>query len=328
MKSYNLTDSLESLHMFSQDMHCRRVLFGCSHDNGYARTLEEHVDKMDVVEKVVLLEGVPFEKELLSLPYSTHKFPGLFRDTKISLNGATYYNAPANGAAPGSPKIYNMLAGMPSRFPPPRPAIMDSPLPSKAALAMSNGLPRTPSSSTIASDGFQAQVQATAKPINNAWAAVAAAKPPPEPEQKYIPKPSTVVREESIARNRAGQRIDPSCQLFDKDELNRVKRMKMCNVHYLRGTCPYGPKCSHSHDLHPSNDELLTLRLVARMSPCINGSGCQELKCIYGHRCPAPLQNRTGSMRGTKGCVHGDSCKFPQELHDIDTTVVKTLVIR
>lgn len=307
--------------MFSQDMHCRRVLFGCSHDNGYARTLEECADKPGVVEKVVLLEGVPFEKELLALPYSTHKFPGLFRDAKIALN--SFYT---NGADAGSPKTYNILSGMPSRFPAPRTSILDSPLPSKAALAMNNGLPRTPSSSTIASDG-QAQATAKANVSVNTWAALAAAKPVPDPEQMYTPKPS-MQREEVIARNRAGQRIDPVCQNFDKEELNRVKRMKMCNVHFLRGTCPYGAKCSHDHACNPSNDELLTLRLVARMSPCINGSGCQDIKCIYGHRCPAPLQNRTGSMRGTKGCLHGDSCKFPPELHDIDTTVVKTLVIR
>jgi hypothetical protein len=311
--------------MFSQDLHCRRLLFGCSHDNGYARSLEECSDRSDIVSKVVLLEGVPFEKELVPLPYRTKKFPGIFRDTKIVLNPSAYaYYQHISSIADTSSaalKKYNMLSGLPTRFPAPArtPALVDSPLPSNAALAMTY-IPRTPSSSTLASD---AGGTPSFKP-SISWAAKAAA-PPPLVTNLPVYKP--VNREEVIARNRAGQRIDPPCKDYDKTEVDRIKKMKMCNVHFLRGECPYDKSCTHEHAHNPSQDELSTLRLVARMAPCINGSGCQDIRCIYGHRCPAP-PHRTHHVKGTKSCIFAEACKFPPELHDIDTSVVKTLVVR
>jgi hypothetical protein len=305
---------VESFKMFSQDFHCRRLLFGCSHDNGYARALEECSDRSEIVNKVILLEGVPFEKELLPLPYGTKKFAGLFRESKIKLYGSSS----------DCQKTYNVLSGLPTRFPPPaRPSsLMDSPLPSRASLMLSN-LPRTPSSSTLASDGFLAAIKPT-PPALTTWAAKAAAPPPLMVAQASQYKP--IAREEVIARNRAGQRIDPPCRDYDKAEVDRIKKIKMCNVHFLRRECPYDTNCTHLHAYKPTDDELRTLRLVARMAPCSNGSGCQDIKCIYGHGCPAPTSRYP--VKGTKSCIFGEGCKFPPELHDIDKTVVKTLVVR
>lgn len=179
-------------------------------------------------------------------------------------------------------------------------------------------IPRTPSTSTLASDGGWQEAR-HAKPMN--WAAKAAAPAPPKtPTEDYRP----MNREEVIARNRQGQRVDPPCRDYDKAEVDRIKKIKMCNVHYLRRECPYGDNCTHSHDYKPTADEIRTLKLVARMAPCIYGSGCSDIKCIYGHRCPAPPSKKTKN----KPCLFGEQCKFPPEMHDIDTNVVKTLVIR
>jgi hypothetical protein len=297
-------------------------LFGCSHDNGYARSLESFTDRPDIVQRVVLLEGVPFEKELVPLPYPKHKFTGMFRESKLVLNAAApaYNHAPQTQTTPGSPspglKNYNMFSGLPTRFPAPTrpPGIMDSPLPSRAALAASN-MPRTPSSSTLASDGLlQPKLS---------YAAKAAAVPPPVTEPTYKP----MNRDEVISRNRAGQRVDPPSKDYDKAEVDRVKKLKLCNMHYLRNECHWVQGCQHIHDAVLTKDEIATLRLVARMAPCSGGSACQDVSCIYGHRCPAP-PSRTHQPKGSKTCIFGESCKFPPELHDIDTNVVKTLVIR
>lgn len=314
----------ENFKIFSQDYHCRKLLFGCSHDNGYARVLEECSDKPEIVSKVILLEGVPFEKELLPLPYGTKKFPDIFRDSKLVAWGA---NASVPGrlrqtsgmSPPGAAtKVYDMSTGLPGRFPAPRPQVMDSPIPARATM----GLPRTPSSSTIASDGFTAT--SGSAPAVNSWAAKAAAPPPPA---SAIPAYEPTDRNEVIARNRAGQRIDPPCKDYDKAEVDRIKKLKLCNVHFLRQECPYDMQCTHKHTYQPSRSEIATLRLVARMSPCINGSGCQDWKCIFGHRCPAPT-SRMKVPKGMKSCIFADTCKFPIDLHDIDTNVVKTLVVR
>lgn len=314
----------ENLKIFSQDYHCRKLLFGCSHDNGYARVLEECSDKPDIVSKVILLEGVPFEKELLPLPYGTKKFPNMFRDSKLVAWGA---NTPFPGRSRqpsglSSPvagsRVYDVSTGLPGRFPAPSPQVMDSPIPVRAILS----LPRTPSSSTIASDGFVTASRPT--PAFNSWAAKAAAPPPPA---SALPAYEPADRNEVIARNRAGQRIDPPGKDYDKTEVDRVKKLKLCNVHFLRQECFYDVHCTHTHAYQPTRNEIATLRLVARMSPCSMGSACQDYKCIFGHRCPAPASNKK-VPKGTKSCIFAENCKFPIELHDIDTNVVKTLVVR
>ncbi|KAF1949829.1 hypothetical protein CC80DRAFT_539999 [Byssothecium circinans] len=309
---------IEMLKVHLYNVHCRQIFFGCSHDNGFARILEEHMSDPIVLSRVTLLEGVPFEKELLALPYNTTKFPDLFRDAKINL-----FSPNGGNATPDGIKNYNILTGLPSRLPAPlRPsshvgnaAILDSPALPKIIPV----LPRTPSSSSLASDGLPAAI----KPAMN-WAAKAAAPPPPQTQSPKYEPPN---REEVIARNRAGQRVDPQTRDYDKTEVDRVKKIKMCNVHFIRQECPYGNACTHLHNYKPTPSEISTLRLVARMAPCQNGSSCQDIKCIYGHRCPAP-RSKSNPPKGTKSCIFGDNCKFPPELHDLDCNVVKTLVIR
>ncbi|KAF2797370.1 hypothetical protein K505DRAFT_143878 [Melanomma pulvis-pyrius CBS 109.77] len=329
---------IETFKLCAADMHCRQIFFGCSHDNGYARTLEDHSSDTSYLNRITLLQGVPFEKELLALPYKTKRFPGIFRESKIQVwgapgaippgtNGINGYNSPVgigfNGCkAPLVAKNYNIINGLPSRFPPPvrttsATLLLDSPIQAPVAPR----LPRTPSSSSFASnDGFN---PLPAKPAVMNYAAKAALPAPPVTEAPAY-KPAN--REEVIARNRGGQRVDPPCRDYDKTEVDRIKKIKMCNVHFLRDECPYGPACTHLHSYKPTKDEISTLRLVARMAPCQNGSGCQDIKCMYGHRCPAPRSDR--GAKGTKSCIFGEQCKFPPELHDIDCTVVKTLVIR
>ena len=279
----------ESCLLYGQDYHCRRVLFGCSHDNGYARMLEECSDRPELVNKIILLEGVPFEKELVNLPYDTRKFPGIFRDTKVVVWGAgpMYSGGLPPAFVPAGRADFNdsskasvSSTGLPIRFPPPaKIPLMDSPLPSRATIMT---LPRTPSTSTLASDGMIPAIK-PAPPMN--WAAKAAAPPPPLITHSS-PTYKSANREEVISRNRAGQRIDPPCKDYDKIEVDRVKKIKMCNVHFLRNECPYETNCTHLHAYKPTASEVSTLRLVARMAPCSNGSGCQDIRCIYGKKHP------------------------------------------
>ena len=126
---------------------------------------------------------------------------------------------------------------------------------------------------------------------------------------------------ETIPRNRKGQRIDPIIT-HDKEEVDRVKRLKLCNVHFLRQGCPYGDTCSHDHRYRPSVKELRTLSLVARMAPCNKGTDCDDPKCLYGHHCMAPEGRDPGKL-----CIFGDGCKFPRELHHIDRNVVKMVKV-
>jgi hypothetical protein len=143
----NVLTRVELFKLYTEDMHCRHILFGCSHDNGYAHVLEDNMSEPAYLGKVTLLEGVPFEKELCLLPYKTHKFEGLFRSEKIvssyphprgigpampvangmhGVNGGTY-------PSPTVAKNYSILSGLPSRFPAPvrsnnQNLLLDSPI--------------------------------------------------------------------------------------------------------------------------------------------------------------------------------------------------------
>ncbi|KAF2137547.1 uncharacterized protein K452DRAFT_278557 [Aplosporella prunicola CBS 121167] len=279
------------LHLY--DSHCRHIFFGCSHDNGYARLLEPLVTNPDLVPRVTLIEGVPFEKELAILPFETKKFDNLFRTQKINLYG--------NGTSGFGP-----------------------------SLLLSNIAFRNPSSTTSGSTtppllGVGA-IRVATPPVNGnpvSWAgaaAKAAALPAPKPAAAMV----TLRDPNVVPRNRKGQRIDPPLK-YDRDEFNRVKRLKMCNVHFLRQECPYGLNCTHKHDYKPTKDEIETLKFVARSATCIHGTGCDDIKCMYGHHCPYP---KNPAKKTGKNCIWGDECKFSLDMHNMDSAIVSTMTIR
>lgn len=123
-----------------------------------------------------------------------------------------------------------------------------------------------------------------------------------------------------IRRNKKGQRIDPSLPPFDRQVVERLKKLRPCNMHYLRGFCTKA-KCPHKHDSILGKAEMQSLKLIARQSVCLDGSACDDPSCIYGHCCPFPAANE-GSMRG-RGCINGDSCRFPVHMHAMDNVPVK-----
>ena len=118
-------------------------------------------------------------------------------------------------------------------------------------------------------------------PMAPSWATIGAPRAqvasPPLTPQPIRSAAST------IPRNKFGQRVDAVMQ-YDKSEMKRVQKIKMCNVHFLRQDCPYGDDCEHDHFYKPNKNELLTLRYVARQTPCRFGTGCDDIRCIYGHR--------------------------------------------
>lgn len=277
------------------DPHCRHLFFGCSHDNGYARLLEDVTDTT-VSNSITLLEGVPFEKELTQFEtkYRTARFDGLFRTTKINVYQQNY-----NEQRQSSPVAQSMgLPAPPSQYQSPyQPTIQSN-------------MTRTPSASTTNST--------TLNPTAQTWATAAMnnlhlASPPPTPQPTPITKAA-----QQVPRNRYGQRVDPVLS-YDPNEVKRIKKLKMCNVHFLRDDCPYDP-CTHDHDYRPTKNELATLKYVSRMTPCKFGTDCDDLRCIYGHRCP-------NDSEGKKDCRFGENCRFDREAHGIDRTVVRTMKV-
>ena len=296
---YVLTTFSEIFKLHLYDCHCRHIFFGCSHDNGYARLLED-VAEPSILNSITLLEGVPFERELAALKskYHTTRLEGLFRTSKINVYApySSYQSPPSqiNGSASN---------GLPPGLPPPPPVQYQPPYQPTIA--------RTPSASTTDS--------AAMKSGPSTWATTAMAaslqpvSPPPTPTATQVSRKTP-----EIFRNRFGQRIDPIIQ-YDPNEVKRIKKLKMCNVHFLRDDCPYDP-CTHDHHYKPNKNELQTLRYVSRMTPCKFGTECDDARCIYGHRCP-------NDVEGKRDCRFGENCRFDKEAHGIDRTPVRTMKV-
>jgi len=169
------------------------------------------------------------------------------------------------------------------------------------------------------------QASATSTPVLT-WAAMTA--------QPFVPKPADARSETStpistttpppakevlsaIPRNRFGQRVDTVDESIPYQELQRIKKMKLCNIFYLQGKNACSGDCGHSHVYPLKATERNILKEVARMTACYYKTECEDPACIYGHRCPQ-------SKPGKNDCYYKTDCRFLGWGHGIDVKVVKT----
>ena len=291
---------------------CKQILFGCSHDNGYARLLEQVVGDGSC-NKVTLLEGVPFERELAAFRSKLQhtRFSDLFRANKISsprfkhpypvqshyvVNGAYYgmVSSPAvGGTLSPSPHGYSNGATTSGYIngatdgKPAQQAINGNTR--GALLEISNG------SHNGATDAYQSSSHATSSaavhdaplvrsgsngPAIASWAAAASTPAPPSAPS---PAPVKATPPQAVKRNRAGQRIDHHHN-FDHYEVKQLQTLKLCNLHFLRQDCKFPNSCSYNHTYKPTARERNVLEQIARTVPCRMGTGCDDPQCYNGHR--------------------------------------------
>ncbi|KAL1999242.1 hypothetical protein VTN02DRAFT_4831 [Thermoascus thermophilus] len=261
------------LHLYN--CHCHQIFLGCSHDNGYARLLEETLADRELIGRISLIEGIPFERELESIKsaYRITKFPDLFRTSKITTTSPT--------SRKGSP--------------------LATPSPNQNPATLTRTSTNTSSSTSAA----------------QSWASLTASSSPGDLNLVTSSKPSSPAPQPKVVeRNKYGQRVDRlDFKNIPKEELARIKKMKLCNLYFLIGDCP-NVNCYHDHSYKLTKNERVILQAVARMTPCRYGLDCDDPSCIYGHRCPQ-------SEVGKKDCFWGANCRFDESAHGIDTTVVK-----
>ncbi|KAH0025321.1 HIT-like protein, partial [Aureobasidium melanogenum] len=306
----------DNLHMNIVDTHCKHILFGCEDGEIYAPMLKRLLaENVETRSRITLLHGTRLDNRLVSLQLAATQMSRVFRDTRVD-----------------TPKMVDPI---------PELSFIPTLLRESVSPPLSSSSPATSHSSFRAtttvvhpavrelhsrqvSASSNQSVEMSATPVTS-WAMAAkkgaAVKAPPRSSIKER-EPST----DGIRRNRKGQRIDPPTPEFKKDEVNRLKKLKLCNAHHLRHNCPYPDgKCEHDHLYKCNAKELETLKLVARMSACIHGSECSDAGCIYGHRCPFPESRESGSKG--KPCINGENCRFPPEMHNMDITAVRRLKI-
>ena len=258
--------------------------------------------------RITLLEGIPFGPELAALPLRQKKIPGVFRDTKTTLPGPlNVYTDPRTRV--GSNTSLNAASGV--FTPRTQTPALSSPFGSVTSFdhnAMT-GLPyhRADSSMDDSENGGGTWAKVTSRHAHR-------------PVKELVVSPPRVSAP-TIQRNKKGYRLDSTMQ-YDREEVQRLKKLKACNQHYIGfGCCHYNAgkadKCPHSHHYQFTAAELKTLRVVARETPCKRSHECDDPKCIYGHQCPFPAASE-GSMRGSGLCLNGEGCRFPASMHGMD----------
>ncbi|KAF7908491.1 uncharacterized protein EAF01_004246 [Botrytis porri] len=95
------------------DVQCRAVIFGGSADNGYARILQPYVGNIARSNRIVLLEGPPFAKELATMKekFLVARFPGVFRNTKLSVRRVSLPTTPPRSSTPDTPSYAARVLG-------------------------------------------------------------------------------------------------------------------------------------------------------------------------------------------------------------------------
>jgi hypothetical protein len=299
------------------DTHCKHILFGCEDGEIYAPILRRLAGNLQTKPRITLLQGTQLDSRLVELQLAKTQMDLIFRNTKVDTPRSIDRNSET------SPVPAFLRA---SESPAPSSSSPATTSCSGSRTATNTVLPSVvePHSRKVSETSIQS-VSVSAGPTTS-WAMAAkkgaAVKTPlkkPVIEKEQVPA-------DGIRRNKKGQRIDPPTPEFKKDEVNRLKKLKLCNAYHLRRDCPYPDgKCEHDHVYKCNPKELETLKLVARMSACIHGSECSDAKCIYGHRCPFPGSKESGSKEKT--CINGENCRFPAEMHNMNTTAVRRLKI-
>ncbi|GKZ30190.1 hypothetical protein AbraIFM66950_008139 [Aspergillus brasiliensis] len=250
---------------------------GCADTSAYAQILMDIMEDIDLVGRVTLIEGVTFEKDLAKIKaaYRVSQFPEILRDTRITPVWAPWKAAVASK---------------------PLPTLTPSPKPGAVPLSRTSTSTSTNASTSLSSTS---------------------ARPSSPGEFQVVPSKSAApARPKVVERNKYGQRVDRvDFKSIPREEMNRLKKLKLCNLHYLLGECTVD-NCQHDHSRKLTKSELQILTAIARMTPCRYGLECDDPECTYGHRCPH-------AEPGKKDCYWGSNCRFDPAAHGIDTNIVK-----
>jgi len=206
---------------------CRSIILGVSHDNGYARVLDLiATDHREMMNKIVLLEGPPFARELEALPFEKIKYADVFNPEKFDAYQIPR-SAPAVGPPPGllpsQMKVYNPIAP-PSSYAAAVNTTPPSPPSSKSSPALQKATPVF--SETAIKDAVRRIKSLQPKPCNN----------------HYLKGECTW----DECRFKHDYKLKP-------DELQAMKKLaglKPCNY----GKDCINEKCYYNHDVDPEEE--------------------------------------------------------------------------
>jgi len=236
--------------IFVNNTHCRHILFGGCHDNGYLNILEPYKRDIIVAPRLSLLESTPAEYGYRNLGFEMVSFKNVFRQDPLPANG--YLAQPLRAATTPLTPTQN-IPYQPKPIGPP-----------------------------------SASVPQPAPPATSSWATIGGPAPPQT--INTIPSSKALTGRKAILLNINDQRLDPKLgkpEPLSMARLNsRIKEQKVCNNYHLLGKCSNGNGCGYSHGDRLDAKEQLALRQKARERVCPAGSDCRDVDCFLGHQCP------------------------------------------
>ncbi|GLA59125.1 hypothetical protein AtubIFM56815_007915 [Aspergillus tubingensis] len=231
------------------DVHCRRIVFCGSTDNGYARILGSHQGS----NRISLVQGAPFawEMEQLASEFQTTSFPEVFRSTKLP-SRASSFSAFKTASANSSPSSSPTSLSTPS-----------TPKRNYATIAKSNLQATSP---TRTNRSKRSKISVITFDIS--------------------PSYDTHIQFNTVQLNSQSQRVDPPPRASSRENFERLRRSKYCSRYHILGECPLGDECGHRHGRRLGSRDVHDLWCVTRTCVCPNDIWCTDPKCICGHQCP------------------------------------------
>ena len=85
---------LELFSLFIKDTHCKHLVLGCCHDNGYVVILDPYKHNAAATSRITLLQGPRSGREYSQLPFEKLKLNDLFREAALTPNNAIHPASP------------------------------------------------------------------------------------------------------------------------------------------------------------------------------------------------------------------------------------------
>ena len=293
--------------MMERNLHCRALVLGGCHDNGYATFLES----FRTSKKVGLLESTPPAADFRKLRFQRFSFPHIFRSDPLPAR----HIFPPPGFGP--PSSFGTTALSPTHHAlPPHPAHPSHPFPPTAAASVtSSSKPTTP---IVAAAKPATPVSVESKrenePRASSWAAVGGAGAPRVIDIS-VRKNSAAKERNFYLLNKRNERVDMPLPKIDPaaresfDDKMKKNGANFCNRYHLLGSCKQYDvtgRCPYIHGERLVGAEQATLRARARGLPCNSGSQCTDPWCTSGHHCP-----------NANSCWFDENCRF-SETHGMD----------
>ncbi|KAL9077342.1 MAG: hypothetical protein Q9157_003378 [Trypethelium eluteriae] len=238
----------EFFRFFVQNVQCKHIIFGGTHDNGYLPNLDPYKKDTLAAKRITLLQSAAIQPGFRELGFPIVRFDSVFRPTDLPERPSGVSASPVYG-------VTSAMERQPSHS-------GSTPTPMSVTPSLAGDSKNKSSWATVGKNG------AVEKSINIA-------------SPKFVPR-------RTILLNSMDERVDAPLAKAERPAIDYVNEQtkinKFCNEHHLTGECR-SQYCPYVHGQRLGPTEQLALRWKARQRSCQLGNACRSFDCFWGHQC-------------------------------------------